>query len=88
MIQYDLPNKIETYIHRAGRTGRGGADGLATSLLTYHCACAKDLKKLLKLSGAEIPAQLKENMRMFGQTVVETELGDKVILNDSATNKR
>ncbi|WP_425615479.1 DEAD/DEAH box helicase [Anatilimnocola sp. NA78] len=31
VVQYDLPNEPETYVHRIGRTGRAGAAGLAIS---------------------------------------------------------
>lgn len=34
VINYDLPLKPETYVHRIGRTGRAGAEGLAFSLVT------------------------------------------------------
>ncbi|MDP2698975.1 DEAD/DEAH box helicase [Thalassospira sp.] len=31
VINYDLPTDPENYVHRIGRTGRGGADGIAIS---------------------------------------------------------
>lgn len=31
VVNYDLPNEPETYIHRIGRTGRAGKDGVALS---------------------------------------------------------
>lgn len=34
VINYDLPFETETYVHRIGRTGRAGREGLALSLLT------------------------------------------------------
>ena len=34
MINFDLPRQSEDYIHRIGRTGRNGANGLALSLAT------------------------------------------------------
>ncbi|HRO13378.1 MAG TPA: DEAD/DEAH box helicase, partial [Amaricoccus sp.] len=41
VINYDLPDEPEAYVHRIGRTGRNGADGTAITL------CAPDeLKKL------------------------------------------
>ena len=33
-IQYELPDDLEVYIHRAGRTGRGEAEGLAFALIS------------------------------------------------------
>jgi superfamily II DNA/RNA helicase len=34
VVQIDLPQNIDQYIHRAGRTGRMGADGVVISLVT------------------------------------------------------
>jgi ATP-dependent RNA helicase DeaD len=34
IINYDLPNDLENYVHRIGRTGRMGADGIAISFVT------------------------------------------------------
>jgi ATP-dependent RNA helicase DeaD len=33
VIQYEPPEELEAYIHRAGRTGRAGASGIAISLI-------------------------------------------------------
>jgi len=32
VINFDIPNEPETYVHRVGRTGRAGASGTALSL--------------------------------------------------------
>ena len=55
VINFDLPNVPETYVHRIGRTGRAGNDGVAISFcgkdeVTYW----KDIKKLIKVDVAEI----------------------------------
>ncbi len=34
VINYDLPNDTDTYVHRIGRTGRAGSEGLALTLCT------------------------------------------------------
>ena len=34
MINYSLPEDPETYIHRVGRTGRAGKEGLAVTFIT------------------------------------------------------
>ena len=36
VINYDLPNIPETYVHRIGRTGRAGASGVAISFCDYE----------------------------------------------------
>lgn len=33
VIQYEIPEDVELYVHRAGRTGRAGATGVAISLI-------------------------------------------------------
>ena len=33
VINYELPTQPEDYVHRIGRTGRAGADGVAISLM-------------------------------------------------------
>jgi superfamily II DNA/RNA helicase len=64
VILYDMPDRIEQYIHRAGRTGRAGHCGLVSTLLTPDCKCAKELRQLLEQSGEEVPAEL-HNLKLF-----------------------
>lgn len=53
VINYELPNIPETYVHRIGRTGRAGSSGIALSF------CEEEemeyLKDIQKLIGREIP---------------------------------
>ncbi|CAF4875788.1 unnamed protein product, partial [Rotaria magnacalcarata] len=37
VINYDLPEDIENYVHRIGRTGRCGRQGLATTFINKTC---------------------------------------------------
>lgn len=47
VINYDLPNVAETYVHRIGRTGRAGADGIALSFCDgEERAYLRDINKL------------------------------------------
>ncbi|RXG28622.1 DEAD/DEAH box helicase [Leeuwenhoekiella palythoae] len=49
VIQYDLPNVPETYVHRIGRTGRAKASGIAISFCaTDERTYLKDIEKLIK----------------------------------------
>ncbi len=49
VINYDLPNVPETYVHRIGRTGRAGAAGVALSFCHQEeRAYLKDIQKLIK----------------------------------------
>ncbi|WMJ73868.1 DEAD/DEAH box helicase [Cytophagaceae bacterium ABcell3] len=51
VINYDLPNEPETYVHRIGRTGRAGADGKAISFCDgEEKAYLKDINKLIGLT--------------------------------------
>ena len=34
MVNYDIPHSGDDYLHRTGRTGRAGAQGLAVSLVS------------------------------------------------------
>jgi ATP-dependent RNA helicase RhlE len=48
VINYELPNIPETYVHRIGRTGRAGMDGVAVSFCdTEEKAYLKDIHKLI-----------------------------------------
>lgn len=51
VINYDIPNISETYVHRIGRTGRAGNSGLAVSFCdTEEIPYLKDIEKLIKMS--------------------------------------
>jgi ATP-dependent RNA helicase RhlE len=48
VINYEIPNIPETYIHRIGRTGRAGVDGVALSFCdTEEKEYLKDIYKLI-----------------------------------------
>ena len=78
VINYDIPDTIEDYIHRCGRTGRMSKHGLATSLLTLDCKIAAELRELLETLEQPLPKEL-ENVKNFGKKVVKTEFGDRTI---------
>ena len=49
VINYELPNISETYVHRIGRTGRAGASGTAFSFCdAEEKAFLKDIEKLIR----------------------------------------
>ncbi len=53
VINYELPNVPETYVHRIGRTGRAGLSGIAFSFCDQEeLAYLKDIQKMI---GKEIP---------------------------------
>jgi ATP-dependent RNA helicase RhlE len=66
VINFDIPNEPETYVHRVGRTGRAGASGTALSL------CAADERQQLasierltrrKMQKLETPTALEATRR-------------------------
>jgi ATP-dependent RNA helicase RhlE len=51
VVNFDLPNVPETYVHRIGRTARAGAAGVAISLCDREeMAYLRDIEKLIRLS--------------------------------------
>ncbi len=49
VVNYDLPNVPETYVHRIGRTGRAGASGVAISFCDREeKAYLRDIEKLIR----------------------------------------
>eukprot|EP00898_Chlorokybus_atmophyticus_P005935 jgi/Chlat1/6342/Chrsp44S00457 len=72
VINYDMPEEIENYVHRIGRTGRCGKTGIATTFINKNCteAILLDLKHLLKEAKQRIPpilAALDDPMDMTEQ---------------------
>ncbi|MDB5466031.1 MAG: ATP-dependent helicase, box family [Phenylobacterium sp.] len=64
VVQFELPNVPEAYVHRIGRTARAGADGSAVAF------CADDERNLLrdiqKVTRQTIPAFDRRNDRQLG----------------------
>ena len=51
VVNFDLPNVPETYVHRIGRTARAGAAGVAISLCDAdEVALLRDIEKLIRRS--------------------------------------
>jgi ATP-dependent RNA helicase RhlE len=51
VVNYDLPNEPETYVHRIGRTARAGAAGIAISLVDgEEVPYLRAIEKLIRLS--------------------------------------
>jgi len=61
VINYDLPNKIEDYVHRIGRTGRAGEQGYSLTLVTdKDWGIAADLVQVLRQTGQTVSPKLAE----------------------------
>ena len=64
VINFDLPNVPEAYVHRIGRTARAGADGVAVALVSDdERSLLKDIQKLTRQT---IPAFDRRNDRALG----------------------
>ncbi len=49
VINYEIPEQAETYVHRIGRTGRAGSEGIALSFCAREeMSYLKDINKLIK----------------------------------------
>ena len=66
VVNYDLPNVPESYVHRIGRTARAGAEGMAISLCDpTERAFLRDIERLIRQTipklemPGEAPAQRK-----------------------------
>ncbi|KAG8513110.1 putative ATP-dependent RNA helicase DDX41 [Galemys pyrenaicus] len=61
VINYDMPEEIENYVHRIGRTGRSGNTGIATTFINKACdeSVLMDLKALLLEAKQKVPPVLQ-----------------------------
>ncbi|XP_047316712.1 DEAD-box ATP-dependent RNA helicase 42 [Impatiens glandulifera] len=60
VVNYDVPNHYEDYVHRVGRTGRAGRKGCAITFISEEDArYSPDLVKALELSEQVVPDDLK-----------------------------
>ncbi len=51
VVNYDLPNEPESYVHRIGRTARAGASGIAISLCdAAEMPYLRSIEKLIRMS--------------------------------------
>ncbi|MGJ4940242.1 DEAD/DEAH box helicase [Bradyrhizobium sp. HKCCYLS1011] len=52
VVNFDLPNVPETYVHRIGRTARAGAEGVAISLVAgaEELGYLRDIERLIKIA--------------------------------------
>ncbi|KAK4779578.1 hypothetical protein SAY87_015684 [Trapa incisa] len=59
VINFDLPNDIDDYVHRIGRTGRAGKTGLATAFFNdNNASIARALAELMQEANQEVPEWL------------------------------
>ncbi|KAH9312867.1 hypothetical protein KI387_027902 [Taxus chinensis] len=61
VVNFDLPNDIDDYVHRIGRTGRAGNSGLATAFFNdSNISIARPLAELMQESNQDVPTWLQK----------------------------
>lgn len=65
VVHFDFPKDLEQYIHRSGRTGRFGADGIVISLVTDREE--RELKKFCGELGCEVAKKLFYRGEIVGE---------------------
>ena len=74
VVNYDIPNEPESYVHRIGRTGRAGATGVAVSL------CAPDengeLKAIERLIGKKVAVMKRPAVKLTTADPVDDPRGE------------
>lgn len=81
VINFEIPNVPETYVHRIGRTGRAGASGISISFCdAEEKAYLKDIQKLI---GKSVPVAENNPYPMTGAASVKTQESKPQRNNDS-----
>ena len=67
VINYDMPGTAEDYVHRIGRCGRAGAQGVAYSFFTPNNGrLAKGIVGILEEAGQVVPPELRQFAAVSG----------------------
>ena len=84
VINYQLPDEIETYTHRSGRTGRAGKTGLSMVIITKsEQRKIKSIEKMIqkKFVKKEIPQGMdicEVQLKALAHKIHETEINHKI----------
>ncbi|KAH7488046.1 DEAD-box ATP-dependent RNA helicase 39 [Phytophthora ramorum] len=73
VVMFDFPKSAVDYVHRAGRTGRAGEQGLVTSLVTKH-----DLKLAMSIENSKRSDSTIKELREDASTTPSTGLQQSV----------
>lgn len=69
VFNYHLPFDSESYVHRIGRTGRAGKDGVAISIVTPHEF--KTLQRIEKSIGTKLESKVVPNISTVKQKKID-----------------
>ena len=90
VINYDMPEDVDTYVHRIGRTGRAGKEGTAVSFVTseeQHLVKEFELRTGMQIEKRDVPEEegMKDTVKkvidydqisdVFGMVRFEVNLG-------------
>ena len=90
VINYDMPEDVDTYVHRIGRTGRAGKEGTAVSFVTseeQHLVKEFELRTDMQIERRDVPEEegMKDTVKkvidydqisdVFGMVRFEVNLG-------------
>ncbi|RDL41968.1 uncharacterized protein BP5553_01947 [Venustampulla echinocandica] len=77
VVNFDAPNHLEDYVHRAGRTGRAGNTGTAVTFVTEDQEqFSVGIAKALEQSGQPVPERLNEMRKSFRDKVKSGKMKD------------
>ena len=87
VVNFDLPQAADDFIHRVGRTGRAGAEGVATTFATS--AERGDIRNIerilkLKLTKKELPAGIEREAKNVAPVIEMPRHGDSYSKNFSS----
>ena len=61
VVNYDMPNNVENYIHRIGRSGRFGRKGVSINFVTYkEKSKISSLENIYNIKIDELPSNIEE----------------------------
>ena len=88
VVNYDLPSEPESYVHRIGRTGRAGADGVAISFCLPEEK--RELRAIEKLTGkkARISAATEDSLMPKGGSRARRSESGRIRDDDQRPPKR
>lgn len=88
VINYDLPDVPETYVHRIGRTGRAGREGIAITLCDSEEL--EMFRRIEKVIGKSIPVLAEEKFEIIEPVISQKTLNqiEKLTGDDKKNSKR
>lgn len=89
VLNYELPNIPETYVHRIGRTGRAGASGIAISFCDWsEKVFLTDIQKLIRKMIPVVKGHTFDNSSMHSITVQANQTSSNTNFRGQGKGKR